>query len=60
MQREDHMHACTDINSRQRLYYFFSPPPASAFKEQPCAQLLERRRVGVEGEREDVGWHGKV
>lgn len=50
MQREDHMHTYTDINSHQMLFFFSSPPSASAFKEQPCAHSLARRRVGVEGE----------
>lgn len=34
-----------------RGFFFFFPPSASAFKEQPCAHSFERRRVGVEGVR---------
>lgn len=52
MQREDHIHTYTCINSHAEVFFFFfSPPSASAFKEQPCAHSLERRRVGVEGVR---------
>lgn len=58
MQREDHMHTYTDINSHQKLFFF--SPFCLCFQGTSSCAFVRSVDVWASREREDVGWHGKV